>query len=340
MRSCTPLMCLGLLGSVSAHAEPPTPPEATPTAEAPTSQPAPEPPKTRWCTISGSMPYRSLEKAQGVAEQARKIGFSDAAVYDTRQFTDLRWGLLSVIAGQFDDQKAAVQAKEKLQGRFIASYVRRCTPSAEAKPIRPEAMTAKAAKLPKRVKISAEMQTGCIAYSPIHQAAACIVGQGGTQVGQHFELAFFNWPQGKGVRLLDSDEQMTPTEFEIPRKMRKGMARQLKAGGFLSWSEIPLVEERDYTLEETSKVVGHHSEEMAGEWETNHHTVTLKCANGKSKVVFEKDVEGSTGLMLTDHLIPREDLIFLHVEMGWGFEGSYGGADEVVVIDLKKVCGK
>lgn len=291
-----------------------------------------------WCVIVGSPPYRALDKAQEKVARARKLGFERARVYDSRDFTDLRWGLLAAVAGVYPEKGPAKKAAEKLKKRQISAYARRCTPGEEgAAPID----EAKAGALPPTPTIATDKQIEgiCFAYSPSLKAAACVVGRSGTQSGQHAAVEFPGWAKGQKVVLEESFDQF-PEEAPPTAKQIKAIERQLRQGGFLSRALLPTPEKPPYTLEQAQKKVAEHDEPEAGSWETQRHTITLTCANGKKAKVYEEDIEGSTGVDVGELLIPREGLVFLEISPTWAYEGTYGGETKVEVVDLKKICGK
>lgn len=290
---------------------------------------------TSWCVIIGSQPYPALDKARAAVAKARAAGLPGAAVYDSRGFSNLRWGQLAAIAGAYPKAKAAKKARQLLKKRRISSYAKRCVAKkGGAKPL--DAAAEKA--LPKAIGVPKKLTAGCFGYSPGLQAAVCVTGTGGTQSGQHFSVSFPGWEDAGDIVIVDNDDQIGD-DLVLKKEGRRELAKRLAKGHFLPWALIPETTSDLYKLVQKSKVTDT-TEEETGSWDTTKVTADIKCKTGLVAGLVDRSIEGSTGLHIIETVIPNGRFVFFQIAWSWAYEGTYGGATEVQRFDLKHDCEK
>lgn len=145
-----------------------------------------------WCVIVEEQPLTAYARAAERAARLRAVGYQ-AAVYDTRSFKNLAWGELVVIAQSFAGPTARAQAVRlatalgRLRGtaRVVDAYAKPCVPiGAAAAPIKRASDLAPLPSLPSTpLRLSAHLESGCLAWSSKDRAALCVVGTEGHDIG-------------------------------------------------------------------------------------------------------------------------------------------------------------
>ena len=155
---------------------------------------------TGWCVIIGSIDHDRFDAAAALAARARSAGFATAGVYDPRDFVNLAWGALAVIAvGDLATSGAAETAAQALKRQKLDADVKRCEVVAgtRAHPLATSAAIQPQPAPPHGDPIRltgpdpfATLHRNCFAWSPTTHTVACLVGGFDTYGGQSWAVEF------------------------------------------------------------------------------------------------------------------------------------------------------
>jgi hypothetical protein len=147
---------------------------------------------TNRCVIIGSLDYKDFKRAQKLQKKARRGGFQEAGIYDTREVDGLAWGQLAVIAAR-TDRSEAKKAVKKLKRLGLRAYHKGCDLGAEHDSIEAEdeiEPLPTLAKTPLRLDLTKELPLGCLGWSPKWSTAVCVTGGGSIQEGYKWDVEF------------------------------------------------------------------------------------------------------------------------------------------------------
>ena len=130
------------------------------------------------CVVAGVVPYERLQYGLKQLEKLRAAGAPNPGLYDTRDFGEMAWGQLVIVAAFETERTTADALRKTLRQNKRRTSVRKCTPTT-ARPI----TTAQPPRpLPawdqdKEPIEAGEAELGdCLGWSPKLSAAVCIDG--------------------------------------------------------------------------------------------------------------------------------------------------------------------
>ena len=136
--------------------------------------------EAKQCVIVGSQGYEHFANAQRVQKRAQTVGLDKTAIYDTRDFVDLAYGQLAVIALMSDQKDLIHTTKKRLKAKSIPFYIRVCTPIKKPTPLNSKDDLRPHTVMPKTLMtldLSKPLKSGCHGWSPTHGVAFCLEGQ-------------------------------------------------------------------------------------------------------------------------------------------------------------------
>ena len=301
-----------------------------------------------WCVVVSSAPYTAFAKALTAAEGAKAAGFADAAVYDTRDFSDLAWGQLAALATLDASKDAATAAVKALKKAKIKAFARRCTPSERPlkKLSKPEDLAQPAAlpTAPLKLDPSAELDYGCFGWSDTEAAAACVVGAISLQGGANAEVAF-RGAQGATIPFIDLDPQiLDEVPMKVPADDFAELGRRLSAGKYVALTlprrELKPGESVNYAAPKVGivwkrKRSGSAGEPESGVWDLYTDSVVATCPGGGKVTLFEDtevpDREPSAQVIA----IPGGRYFVVIHDSSFAIEGDSGGATTAYRLDAQ-----
>ena len=336
------------------------------TPSAPTAKPAP--PATLkpagWCAIAGSLPYGRFSRAITVRDKVRAVGVT-AGLYDTRDFHDLAWGQLAVIAGGVADKATAKATVKALKAASRPAYARKCTPhKAGATPLDAQGQLAARARLSSSPwAVPGKLLPGCFAWSSKKKAALCLNGAS-TQIADHLwgderPVANADWAleiAGKPLVKLP-EPSYSANAFALNSTLQKAARSAVDTGGLVSLAGLETLTLRPGSTRRLG------SPRLAIRWKRVHsaqinngygleggykfpvwlHTIEFKCGNGYQPLFpafisgaagDEEDVSG--GRLV---IIPGDQYVVITRNDRWFRPNHYSRSHKTRVLDLKAVCG-
>lgn len=292
-----------------------------------------------WCVVLDQQPHGMPGVPQDAVAAARARGFAGAAIYDTRQLTNLPWGLLAIIDATYrtetEARRAAVAA-----GKGDPPRVLRCVPdkggaAPVTHPKSPPHWT--------RGDAGATLQPGCFGWSPYDGAAVCVTGRSSMQDGAKWQVTFPGLAK-KSLTFFETERQVLERPpLRLQGKDQAALAKVLGGGIFYKLSGVPLdvagAGEPAYKLERREKVVDR-VDTMAGAWDVTRHRAVIKCASGKEYQVLESSIDGD-GSIKIEALRPRGGpYVLFIINTSWAREGESGAELEVELVNLEEACAK
>jgi len=294
-----------------------------------------------WCVIAGSIGYDRFAEATALVERLHRAGFPDAGIYDPRDFENLAWGTLAVIAtGGLATPGEARTAAAALAKASVAADIKKCAvgPENRARPLARASDVAPLPALPSGPPVQLAgatpfeqpAVTGCFAWSAKLNAPACLVGYFDTYAGQWWALAFpgtpvphielSNLPEAPGGRPREALEIPAATLREINTRFTEAQfvalpapARPLQPGGHVDWV-VP---------------------RFAVRWDKQDPAIEIRCGGldrpWQDVLRHERQLPSSTA---TVRLVPGTKLVVIDQHLGDYGEGFHSATETAAVVDL------
>ncbi|MFT5430272.1 MAG: hypothetical protein ACI9OJ_000945, partial [Myxococcota bacterium] len=243
------------------------------------------------CTIVGSYSYDKFDKALAKVDVAKAAGFTETAVFDTRQSDVLAWGGLAVVALRTSDKAAARASVRTLKKAKIKAYVRGCD-LANAKPVSKRAELDALPTLSKtRITLDYnDLDAGCLGWSKALGQVACVVGTNSIQEANDYRLVFL--PNGETFDLPligERDQAMNAPPIAVPQGERAKLRAIMKKGEFVALpdpvrsltaagSVAIALPRTGIRLKRSS--LGEGGDGETGSWPIYDDTVEAKCGGG------------------------------------------------------------
>ena len=314
---------------------PPAGPAAAPAAGAPATalaaDAAPTLEAAGWCVIVASPALDGYASARKAVERARKAGFPRTGIYDTRDFGDLTWGQLAVIAAQVPDKAAAMETSKALRKAGVDAYSKPCTPAPTARPLL-------APPLP------LVFTEGCFAWSRKLGAAACVTGATSIQEGAEWALEFPG-AELPAVSIAKVEPQvLDPVPLAPSGEALAGITTALREGGFAKLAGAPTALGSGATvpvgrLRVTWKRVKEGTvTEETGSWPTYEDTFAVRCPDGRDVELTSRSSENTDPASARVWAFDDGRYLLLEFWATWGIEGDFGNFREAVVFDTIEGC--
>ena len=348
----------------------PTPPKSkpdrpvhtrsTPTKQAPDDLPAPAKLlNAGWCVIAGSVSYRRFKTALGIRDKVRAARVT-AGVYDTRNFTNLAWGQLAVIAGGITDKATAKATVKTLKAAKRRSYARKCAPQVSgAKPLdRADQLVPRAKLVTTPWVVPTKLTPGCFAWSPKREDVACLVGVSTTIEDESMWIESPLKERDWAVMLLDRKTYKVPVPAE-GKPLAKDTLAKIRAAanedGYVPLTgleSLALTPGRTLRLgkprlaikwkRETMGVVHNgtgHGQYRFPVWK---HTLTFRCG-ADWEPLFDPFVSAAARdqddkLKGTVVLIPGDRYVVVTRHDSWWRPNNGSNSHEVRLLDLETEC--
>ena len=292
------------------------------------------------CVIAASPPYGHFERAQAQVAGLKKAGFASAAVYDSRDFSDLAYGQLAVIALITPDRKAAAAAVKALKKAKVKAYHRGCDPRAGITPLASKAdirPLPEAPATPLALDLTKPLTPGCHGWSRKQRVALCVVGRGSMQAEGAYYVAFP--PTDVQVLIVRSEPGSQP-DLLLTGAARAKVKKLIDRYQLTALPEpigrttfgVPAVR-----VHLARKKTGHEKTEV-GSWDQFEETVTVRCGKDVNEVVSVAN-GNLKGTLATRYLGGAAGAAVL-VQYTWTFalEGDFGGGTWAGVYP-QSVCG-
>ena len=133
-----------------------------------------------YCVVAGAAPYDRFGLLQKGLGKLTAAGAPAPALYDTRDFDEMKWGQLVVIAGWHADRAAAKAQSKALRDKKLKTSPRKCTPVRPAhrvdspSDLRPRAALDKKARM---IVVAGPVKKTCLGWSPALRAPVCVDAQ-------------------------------------------------------------------------------------------------------------------------------------------------------------------
>ena len=306
-----------------------------------------------WCVVAGGFRYEAFDQAAGLVARLKAQEVATAALYDTRDFAEMAWGELVVIAQQFsgpEARKEAAAAVKALKGKRVDVYAKPCS-SKTAKVLTAAAEIAPRPVLPKEpVVVDPERwPSGCFGWSPQKSVAACVVMQ--VRSDKELDVMVFPGSEEAPVDLVSkpaNDNDETPPTVLSAQDL-KGLRTTVRRLGLVSIAafqrslgpnETLHYAEPRVSVQWIQKLVSEEREDMGeGGCALYSDRIVLRC-RGKSPVeetLFE--VSQTTANSSTEvYLLPNQMLLALHATVDCGDEGGSSAESVARLIDLRRLC--
>ncbi len=312
-----------------------------------------------WCVILGAFPQQKFAPALAFTQQAQAKGLKRAAIYEARAFKNFAWGDLVVIAEWLQDREQARKTAQAAQTLGLSAYSKSCPlQMGPTQPIRNLKELKAPWSLPKiRPKVEAkspESWSGCFAWSPKREIAACLTGETSIQ-GEGQDSILFLGKQSQGFKKLrlwskSEDQQFAEADMRLNPREQRSLRQDLKRGGFFSlskgtkasWMRIlkvrgllhwgaPRISLR--WKRKTEEIV----EEMEGSWNSHEESLEFRC--GGPKGVWHALLGFNTHddePRLSAGLLPGSKILLLEWSDSWSIGGDMGSSTISALIDAER----
>jgi hypothetical protein len=292
-----------------------------------------------WCTLVGSYSYRELDGALRMREQLRGRGFADAGVYDTRDFTDLAWGQLAVIATRHDGataRKPATDDDRALTRARLPAYAKPCHAAAGAAAVERADQIRPLPAMP-TAPAQPRFDRGCLGWSPARSVAACIVGDFSIQGGGSWRAELLG-SDAEPIVLAHSDGYgLLPKE--LTSDARGALASALAGGHFVRMPDARPIEPGTiahwalprFTITWQRRKLRKDGDGGGGTWWYYADRIEVTCGSQRALLVeHESPSSQPTGNV---YVIPGGTQVVVDATFGWGIEGDMGAEAFAWLVD-------
>ncbi len=304
------------------------------------AEPGPAP-AVPWCALVGSYGYPEFEAAHRLAEKLRAGGFAGAAVYDTRDFANLAWGQLALIAARRaepDARKHALEDVRTLERSRLPAYAKPCQALAGARALEQASQIRPPATLPTE-PAQPSVEAGCFGWSPRQAAAACVTGRYSMQEGCEWKVELVGGG-GEPVALHQTREQHHDHPTAVPPSLQAELVRRLSDGSFVCLPEGRRLEPGGAVRWASPRVavtwqrrrLRRDGDGATGRWWVFSDVLTVECGARRTELMsIETSSDQPSGSV---HLIPGGRYVVVDSDVSFAEEGDQGREAQAWVVDI------